>query len=245
MTLGQNWNYMQNIKRTNVVAQCLKSQVRDFWIDIAEIPLDGVLELALKDSDFLREIPGLKAILASIDLYSAIQSASFLKKYAHFIGQISVEKLTEEDAKNLDVVLSSPKDIDKIIENTIIYIDRYHNELKAKLLGKLFVETFKHNRFSVKEYNSLMSSIEQVHPVEGWDCLKEFYEYDERLAKSSSEQETQDIWAEGAKIDFQPLLMSGLLRLPSGGSYSGDLGGAFINKKGIKFYEYIIKGVLE
>ncbi|MCC4820209.1 hypothetical protein LMH81_27220, partial [Vibrio lentus] len=95
---------------------------------------DGVLEFALKDSDFLREIPGLKAILASTDLYSAIQSASFLKKYAHFIGQISVGKLTEEDAKNLNVVLSSPKEIDKIIENTIIYIDRYHNELKAKLL---------------------------------------------------------------------------------------------------------------
>ncbi len=43
-------------------------------------------------------------------------------------------------------------------------------ELKAKLL-QAFVETFKHHQFSVREYNYLLFSIEQVHPFEGLDTL--------------------------------------------------------------------------
>lgn len=166
-------------------------------------------------------------------MHSAIQSVSFVKKYAYFIGEISSGELTENDAQKLEDILSPPNDIDKIIENSIIFIDRYHNEMKVKLLGKLFVQTFKHNRFTVDEYNSLMFSIEQVHPIESWSCLalKEFDECQQRLDSFTSENETQEVWSNGAKIDFQPLLMSGLLRLPTGGSYPGDLGGAFINKK--------------
>lgn len=236
---------MQNDKGTNPIGQSLKRQMKDFWADIAEMQLDKIINFAIKDSGPLKDLPILKGIFAVSDMHSAIQSAAFLRKYANFIGQVSLGELNEDDAKKLDAVLSSPDEIDKVIENTIIYIDRYHNEVKAKLLGKLFLETFKYHKFSVNEYNSLMFSIEQVHPVEGWSRLEDFYNYKLRLDDSTSERDTQDIWSEGARLDFQPLLMSGLLRLPSGGSYTGDLGGAFINDKGIKFYEYVVRETLK
>ncbi|MDT9702956.1 hypothetical protein, partial [Streptomyces sp. P17] len=78
---------------------------------------------------------------------------------------------------------------------------------------------------------------EQIHPFEGLDTLKEFYEYKLRMDGAVTDEEKREIWREGAKIDFQSLAMSGLIKLPSGGSRVGDLGGAYINEKGVKFYE--------
>ena len=44
-------------------------------------------------------------------------------------------------------------------------------------------------------------------------------------------------------LDFSSLSMTGFLRLPKGGAFAGDLGGAWINELGIKFYEEIYKPI--
>ena len=232
---------MSNKKRNSLISSSASNNLKDLWTDFSEMTLDKILEFVDKDQELLRELPIIKWISTSISIKNSIQSAAFIKKYSSFIGQVHLGNLSESDIELLNNATNDFSVTDEVVENTIIYIDRYHNELKAKLLGKLFVETFKFNRFSVREYNSLMFSIEQIHPFEGLEKLKEFYEYKTQMDNATSEEEKRNIWDEGAKLEFQSLAMSGLLRLPSGGAYSGDLGGAYINEIGIKFYEFVVR----
>ncbi|MGL4475467.1 MAG: hypothetical protein ACRCT7_13600 [Shewanella sp.] len=233
-----------NKKRNSLVSRSEPNGLKEFWSDVSEMGLDKLLETMAKEHELLREIPVIKWFSTSIAIKNSIQSAVFIKKYANFIGQVNLANFSASDEMLLNDAISSPLVIDEIVENTMIYLDRYHNELKAKLLGKLFVETFKFKRFSIREYNSLLFSIEQIHPFEGLEKLKEFYEYKIRM-DNASEDEKRNIWTKGAQIEFQTLAMSGLLRLPSGGSYAGNLGGAYINEKGVKFYEFVVCAVIE
>jgi hypothetical protein len=235
---------MINKKSSSLASRLVSNDTKEFWTDISEMSLDNVLETIAKDQVFLREIPIIKWICTSISVKNSIQSAAFMKKFSKFIGQVNDDRFTENDIALLSAAVDVPSVTDEIIENTMVYIDRYHNEMKAKLLGKLFVETFKFSRFTVREYNSLLFSIEQIHPFDGLETLREFYDYKIRMDTASTKEERLSVWAEGAEIDFQSLAMSGLLRLPSGGSYVGDLGGAFINDKGVKFYEFVVKDVV-
>ncbi|MCD6670938.1 hypothetical protein LT068_18165 [Vibrio cholerae] len=235
---------MSTKRRNSLISMSASSEMKELWSDISEMSLDKVLEFVAKDQDLLRDIPIIKWICTSIGINNSIQSAAFIKKYSNFIGQINVGRFNETDFALLDDVVDIPAVTDEIVKNTMIYLERYHNELKAKLLGKLFVETFKHNHFSVREYNYFLFSIEQIHPFEGLDKLKEFYDYKLRMDGASTDEEKRKIWGEGAKIDFQSLMMSGLLRLPSGGSNIGDLGGAYINEKGVKFYEFVVRDIV-
>lgn len=235
---------MSNKKNNSLVSTLVSNNTKEFWAAISEMSLDKVLETFAKDQELLKEIPIVKWICTSISVKNSIQNAAFMKKFSSFIGQVNLESFTENDTALLDEAVDVPSVTDEIIENTMVYIDRYHNEMKAKLLGKLFVETFKFNRFTIREYNSLLFSIEQIHPFEGLEILREFYDYKTRMDNASLEDEKRNVWAEGAEIDFQSLAMSGLLRLPSGGTYSGDLGGAFINEKGVKFFEFVVKDIV-
>ncbi|MBO0216160.1 hypothetical protein J0676_21910 [Vibrio sp. Vb2880] len=235
---------MSNKKNNSLVSRLVSNDTKEFWADISEMSLDNVLETVAKDQELLREIPIIKWVCTSISVKNSIQSAAFMKKFSSFIGQVNLESFTEKDVALLGDAVDVSSVTDEIIENTMVYIDRYHNEMKAKLLGRLFIETFKFNRFTAREYNSLLFSIEQIHPFEGLETLKEFYDYKTRMDAASSEEERRSVCAEGAKIDFQSLAMSGLLRLPSGGAYTGDLGGAFINDKGVKFYEFVVRDIV-
>lgn len=235
---------MSNKKKNSLVSRLVLNNTKEVWAEISEMSLDNVLETVAKDQELLKEIPIIKWVCTSISVKNSIQSAAFTKKFSSFIGQVNLESFTENDIALLDEAVDVRSVTDEIIENTMIYIDRYHNEMKAKLLGKLFVETFKFNRFTVREYNSLLFSIEQIHPFEGLETLKEFYDYKKRMDTASSDEERRSVWAEGAEIDFQSLAMSGLLNLPSGGAYAGDLGGASINDQGVKFYEFVVKNVV-
>lgn len=232
-------------KRNGLIEKNYSREMKEFWSDISEMSIDKTLEFLAKEQELLREIPIIKWVSSSINIKNSIQSAAFIRKYSVFIGQIYIEELGESEINLLDNAVDIPEVTDKIVDNTILFLDRYHNDFKAKLLGRLFVETFKFNRFSVREYNCLLFSIEQIHPFEGLEKLKEFYNYKIMMDEAMTDEEKRKIWSDGAQIDFQPLATSGLLKLPSGGSYVGDLGGAFINEIGIKFYEFVVSKLTE
>ena len=46
-----------------------------------------------------------------------------------------------------------------------------------------------------------------------------------------------------SSLDYSPLANTGLLRLPNGGMYLGNYGGAFINELGYRFYELVVSKV--
>ncbi|WP_447833654.1 hypothetical protein [Aeromonas veronii] len=224
------------------LAPLLTEKTKDVLVDITEMGLDESLSFLIDNEALLKEIPIIKWIIASKDLKQSIGNMLFIRKYAAFIGQIYEDEV--DVIASVDALRFSHEITDKIIENTIVYIERYHDELKAKLLGKLFIETFVHNHFTKYEYNSLMFSIESIHPVEGFPRLKDFYNYWSEMESTTNKEEKQKIWQRGAGIDYQPLIMSGLLILPSGASTFGNFGGAYLNDKGVRFYEYVVKEII-
>ncbi len=230
------------LKANKNLAPLLTEKTKDALVDITELGLDESLSFLSDNEELLKEIPIIKWIIASKDLKQSIGNMLFIRKYAAFIGQVYEDEV--DGIASIDVLKFSHEITDKIIENTIVYIERYHDELKAKLLGKLFIETFVHNHFTTHEYNSLMFSIENIHPVEGFPRLKDFYNYWSEMESTTNEAEKQNIWQRGADIDYQPLIMSGLLILPSGASTFGNFGGAYLNDKGVRFYEYVVKDII-
>ncbi|WP_283627531.1 hypothetical protein [Shewanella baltica] len=236
---------MSTKPKSNLIDQSLTQAYKDFFSDIAELAIDSTLKKIVTEEELLRELPIIKWMVAGNKIKNSIQNAHFLKKYASFIGQISADHITTEDVHLLKEDALSAYDFEKIIDNTLIYIDRYHDELKAKLLGQLFFETFVSYRFTVDEYNSLMFSIESIHPFEGLPRLKAFYELKLQMDEALNDKDKRKIWTQMARLGYQPLAMSGLLNLPIGGSYVGSLGGASINEIGIKFYRYVVQKVID
>ncbi|GCF89239.1 hypothetical protein [Shewanella sp. M-Br] len=235
---------MSKKPKSNLIDQSLTQVNKDVLSDIAEISLDTTMKKFVTDQELLRDLPVIKWLVAANSVWNSVHNAHFLKKYASFIGQISVEHITKEDVLLLKEDVLSAEVIEKITENTLIYIDRYHDEIKAKLLGQLFVETFVNYSFSGDEYNSLMFSIDSIHPFEGIPRLKEFYQYEIQVNAALNDDEKRKIWMQRAQLGYQPLVMSGLLHLPGGGSYAGSLGGASINELGFKFYEKVVRKVI-
>ena len=230
--------------KSNLINQSLTQVNRDILSDIAEISLDTTMKKFAADQELLRDLPVIKWLVAANSVLNSVHNAHFLKKYASFIGQVSSEHITKEDMLLLNEDMLSADVIEKITENTLVYIDRYHDELKAKLLGQLFVETFVNYKFSVDEYNSLMFSIDSIHPFEGIPRLKAFYQYKVQMDAALCEEDKRKSWGQMALLGYQPLVMSGLLNLPMGGSYVGSLGGASINELGFKFYEQVVRKVI-
>jgi len=144
------------------------------------------------------------------------------------------------DDNRLTEIFSDKKLYSKIIEQIIISLDRYQTIQKAKMLSLLFIETFKNANFNIKEYNALIFSIENIHPSLGVECLKSFYDYKNKMNREDDKERKDKIWLENSSLDYSPLGTTCLLRLPSGGVYCGNYGGAFINELGYKFYELVV-----
>jgi len=231
---------MEN-KDNNIIKSSLLSPIKEIFTDIADMNLNELIEKIFKKKDLLKDIPVIKWLFIGNDVRSIIQSAFFLQKYSIFIGAINetmIDDLINDD--RLMKIFSDKRIFSKIIDQTIISLDRYQTIQKAKMLGLLFVETFKRNNFTTKEYNTLIFSIENIHPFLGIECLKSFYDYKCEMNREDDKNTRDEIWAKNSSLDYSPLATTCLLKLPEGGTYLDNLGGAFINELGYKFYELVV-----
>jgi hypothetical protein len=227
--------------KKDIIKSSLSSPIKEFFTDIADMGLDEIIEKISKEQNLLKDIPIIKWFLIANDVRTIIQSAFFIRKYANFIGLIN--ETMKDDLINDDKLLkifSDKKLSSKIIDQTIISLDRYQTIQKAKILGLLFVETFKRYNFTIKEYNTLIFSIENIHPSLGVECLKSFYDYKCEMNKEKDEKMKDEIWAKNSSLDYSPLATTCLLKLPEGGTYLDNFGGAFINELGYRFYELVV-----
>jgi hypothetical protein len=225
----------------NILIKSLTSPAKTFFTDIAEIGLDEILEKICEETKVLQEIPIIKWLFLSNDVHTIIQNAWFIKKYASFIGQIDLSFLkSPEDLNKLKELFNCNKKLAKVIDQTIISLDRYQTEFKTRILGELFVQTFIFNNFTIDEYNKLLFSIEYIHPYDGFDKLKLFYTKKKEYDSANEKEIKNKIWLDISNIDYSSLVNTGLLNLPTGGSFTGDLGGAWINDLGKRFYEKVV-----
>ncbi|MEC4726094.1 hypothetical protein HWQ46_11095 [Shewanella sp. D64] len=121
----------------SLIQRSSKKPVYEFLRDISEMGLDQAIPL-VTDGQLLKELPIIKWLFLGNEVHSSIQSVFFLKKYAHFIGPIV--NYRDEDIEELLLVVGDDKTQEKIVDQTLIYLDRFHTEFKAKLLGELFVQ---------------------------------------------------------------------------------------------------------
>jgi hypothetical protein len=235
---------MENYDKKNIIKSSLASPIKEIFADIADMGLDEAIEKITKEQSLLKDIPIIKWLFLANDVRTIIQSVFFIRKYSNLIGPIN-ETMKDDlvnDAK-LQEIFSDKKVFSNIVDQTIISLDRYQTIQKAKMLGILFVETFKNNNFSLEEYNTLIFSIEFIHPSIGIKCLKSFYDYKNKMNKEEDKKSKDNIWMENSSLDYSPLSNTGLLKLPNGGMYLGNYGGAFINELGYKFYELVVSKI--
>jgi hypothetical protein len=222
-------------------SQKLNEQATDLSIDVLNTGLQDVLKnFGCDDVSFLSDIPIVKWISTTYKMVNTISMRFFMEKYQTFLCVIDKNvSLNDVQVKKAEL-FTNTNTLNKFIEANIIELDRYQTHQKAEWLGRLFVHTFKFFHFDIDEYNTLLYSIDIIHPTEGEKCLKSFYEYDFERESKQSENEKRKVWQKYVHLDYSPLTNSCLLNLPKGGAYCGDLGGAYINDLGKRFYKYII-----
>lgn len=159
------------MKKSNNSVISLIHPVKSFMYDASELFLDEIIFKIDENATILKSIPAVKWLMIGNDIRNRIQAAAFIKKYSAFIGPISED--WDESIycdSELIKIFDNKNDLRELIDNTIIALDRYQNVTKAKILGTLFKETFKNYKFTIKEYNELLYSIDLIHPVSGINC---------------------------------------------------------------------------
>ena len=199
----------------------------------------AILALTGKES-LLGDIPVLKWMISGVRIASDISTILSIRKFNAFIVPIKdsgifLEKIYKE---KLEEICGSKKNLEFIMEQTLFSLDKYETEIKAAWLAKLFVTTFKEKIFTVDEYNAMQFSIGSLNPITSISTLKVYYQCKDNSRKK--ENFDKELELKRVNTDFSPLALFGFLHLPSGGTFCGNVGGAFINDLGIRFYENVI-----
>lgn len=233
-------NENEDYSATNELIEAVNSNLLETAIDLSQIDLKVSIEALTGKESILTDIPVLKWIISGGKILSNISKIHSIRKFYAFIMPIKDSGIFEnEDCKEkLEVICGSKKTLDFVIEQTLFSLDKYDAEIKAKWLAKMFVATFKEKKFSVDEYNAIQFSINSLNPITSISALEIYYQ----CRNNSRKKENYDIDLElkRANADFSPLVLSGFLHLPKGGTFCDNPAGAFINDLGIRFYENII-----
>ena len=231
----------------NSIIEVIKKPMGNLVADAAELGIDEIIDCIAQDAEITKNIPIIKWAFLGRSIVNNLHLSFFIKKYALFIGPIKKEIPDGFwDDQRIDELIGSRKKFINLIEETVVALDRYQAINKARILGILFIKTFKERIFTIDEYNTLLFSIELMHPYLGVKCLKQFYQYKllmDQMNQQIDKKSKPKTWLEGSKLDFSPLASTCLLKLPKGGAYTGDLGGAYLNDLGFKFYKEVVINV--
>lgn len=233
-------NEKTDYSATNELIEAVNSNLLETVIDLSQIDLKAaVLALTGKES-ILTDIPILKWMISGIKIASNISTILAIRKFNAFIIPIKNSGIFDkEDYKErIEEICGTKKMLDFVMEQTLFSLDKYETEIKAKWLAKLFVTTFKEKIFTVDEYNAMQFSIGSLNPITSISTLKVYYQCKDNSRKK--ENFDKELELKRVNTDFSPLALSGFLHLPSGGTFCGNVGGAFINDLGIRFYENVI-----
>ena len=213
----------------------LKSNAIDVFSDISQLGLSELIKWVSSEETLLSDIPVLKWFISGINTVSAIYTVFAVKKYYAFIKPLKDEKFfnSESAHKQIEEICGSKKKLNFVMEQTLFSLDKFDAEIKAKWLSKLFVKTFKEKVFTIEEYTNLLFCIGNLNSANCKETLEVFY-------NAYKNKDDEQIQLARANKDYSSLSMSGLIRLPSGATAFDNIGGAYINELGIRFYENVL-----
>lgn len=213
----------------------LKSTAIDIFGDVSQLGLSELIQWVTSEETLLSDIPVLKWFISGINTVSAISTVFAVKKYYAFIKPLKDEKFfnSESAHKQIEEICGSKKKLNFVMEQTLFSLDKFDAEIKAKWLSKLFVKTFKEKVFTIEEYTNLLFCIGNLNSANCKETLEVFY-------NAYKNKDDEQIQLARANKDYSSLSMSGLIRLPSGATAFDNIGGAYINELGIRFYENVL-----
>ena len=213
----------------------LKSNAIDVFSDISQLGLSELIKWVSSEETLLSDIPVLKWFISGINTVSAISTVFAVKKYYAFRKPLKDEKFfnSESAHKQIEEICGSKKKLNFVMEQTLFSLDKFDAEIKAKWLSKLFVKTFKEKVFTIEEYTNLLFCIGNLNSANCKETLEVFY-------NAYKNKDDEQIQLARANKDYSSLSMSGLIRLPSGATAFDNIGGAYINELGIRFYENVL-----
>lgn len=214
------------------------NDLKDFFEQAFDISSEKTTELinSVKESDFLDMTDELVSLIRGVKVISSVNKWFFVKKVKTFSRQLKSHN-TELFKYNWEK--TKPKQKGKIILQLLIQLERTNTESKVCI----YAETIRakiEDRLKPEQFDCIWYSVGLTHPM-GFEVLKIYYDYSKKLETLiDNDIERNKIYAERASLDFSSLVTSGFLKLPSGGAFFGDLGGAIINELGIVFFEQVL-----
>lgn len=228
-----------NYDSTSELIEAVNSNLLETVVDLSELNIKAAVQALAENKSILAEIPVLKWMISGVKIISAVSTILAIRKFNAFIMPIKDSNIfeTKDYKKQLEEICGSKKKLDFVIEQTLFSLDKYETEIKAKWLANLFIATFKKKKFTVDEYNGIQFSINYLNPITSIKPLEFYYKYHKQKEEGIIDDQLEK---NRVNIDYSSLALSGFIRLPTGGTYFGSLGGAYINDLGIRFYENVI-----
>src|SRR5574344_437817 len=172
-------------------------------VEMAEYGLDEIVEQIIVCSPAVKSIPVIGLAISAVQVASLLKEAFFIKKYAAFIGPLYDYKISNsKENEKVESVLKNEKTLNEIAGKTLVAIDAYKNEQMTKLLGRLWVKTVKEKIFSLDEYNTLMYSLEMIHPSLGLKLLQQFYDIYKKQKTNLDKTEKEQLEIEQCNLDY-------------------------------------------
>ncbi|MRT93567.1 hypothetical protein [Ancylomarina sp. 16SWW S1-10-2] len=218
------YNQNQSLSK-NFTAEILAPSI-DLSVDYSEIYLDDLIE-----NEALKEIPLVKSVVGVIKAGISINQFWFAKKLLTFIQEFNSNSIEPEKKEKFQTrVLNDCKFRKKVVEQTMVFIDRHIVVTKTKISAQLF-KAFVEEKIDFSEYTALNISLEEMHP--------DSFQFLDELSLSNFEV-SQDKKAD-KKFDEQALLLSsGLARETSSWSH-----GFIVSESGKKLFELGINPIFK
>ena len=131
----------------------------DTSLDYAEILIDSITE-----NEALREIPLVKTVVASVNVFNSIRDKANLKKLLVFLKEFHSKEISNEDFQKFEEKFrTNQKFKEKTLEHILIFIDRINVTEKSKVLGRLFGSHIQ-GKMDWDRFIALSICLENIHP---------------------------------------------------------------------------------
>lgn len=150
------------------LAKELLAPTADVSIDYLELSLDSILS-----DSVLSEVPIIKTITALCKTGLAIRERFFTKKLLVFLSEYHRGSVTDEETRKFIKDMENREHKSKVVDTLIIYIDKYTECEKARMLAKLLINYIR-GRYDWMKFVFYANCVESMF-IRDIEPLKIFY----------------------------------------------------------------------